>query len=140
MSLFTVEQNQTPAFGRVKRLLFSFIDFIFAPALIFFLVYEPNFAHGAINYLEIGAHSSVINGLLHHQVPYRDVQLFFNPLSYCTPALAMAMFGKTVAVLRGAFLVGNVMSLLILYLLCRTLVRHRLFSFLASFLMTLPQS
>ena len=108
------------------------LDFVIIPYLILFFAYEPNAANGWVVFLESGTYLSVINAIFHGQVLYRDVFLFFGPFSYWGPALAMFLFGKTLAVLRLYFLFGDILTYLTLYLLCRFVIRNRFLAYLAA--------
>ncbi len=113
---------------RMARLL----DFFIVPGLLIALAYEPNAAHGYVDYLESGQYLAVIDGVFRGQVFYRDIYFFFGPLSYYGPALAMFFFGKTLAVLRQFFLVGDIAGFLALYALCRITLRNRFFAYAAA--------
>jgi hypothetical protein len=99
-------------------------DWLIVPAGILFLAFDPNYRHGFVDYLEAGLHLGPINGIFHGEVPYRDSYTLFGPLFLYTPALIMAVFGKTLAVLRAYFHAAALLNLLIAYgvgrLVCRT--------------------
>ena len=111
-----------------------FLDFFIVPYLIVVFAYEPNFASGFEDYFESGQYLSVINGIFHGQIIYKDIFLLFGPLTYFGPVAAMTLFGKNLAVLRGFFLVTDITALLMVYVICRVLIQNRFFSYLASFL------
>lgn len=117
--------------------IFFILDLLIAPFLIFFFSYEPLFAHGTIGYVEHGQHLSAIYGILNGQVLYKDIYVFFGPLSYYEPAFLMSLLGKTLAVFKGYLLAGNIISMLSLYVLCRVFIKNRFFSYMASFLIML---
>lgn len=112
-----------------------FLDFIFIPSCVAFLAYEPNAAHGLVDYLESGQYLSVINGFFHGKIPYKDIYLFFGPLTYYGPALAMLVFGKTLAVLNIYFMISNIIGFLMLYIVCRLMIKNRFFAYFAAILM-----
>ncbi len=103
------------------------IDGVVMPVLIFLLAYEPNFAHGYVDYFESGIYLSVINGLYHGQYLYKDIQplFMFGPLLYLEPYFLMHIFGKTLAVLRGYFLASDIATMLGLYIMCKCLIKNR---------------
>lgn len=113
------------------------LDYLFIPLLIFWCAFEPNFIHGPVDYLEEGQHLSVINEAFHAKAPVKDTFTFFGPLHIYFPVFTMQLFGKSLGVLRGYFHFGNIFSLLIAYLLGRSICRTRLFSYLLAFLLLL---
>ena len=113
------------------------VDLVLIPLAMVWLAYEPNFAHGFIDYFESGQYLSVINAIFHGKLPYKDLFVLFGPLHYWVPALAMLFFGKSIVVLRGFFLFGDVASLLVLYCLCRLFIRNRFFSTAAALLIVI---
>ena len=109
-----------------------FLDFVLLPCLIVILAFEPNAAHGRVDYLESGQYLSVINEIFQGKILYRDTYLFFGPFSYYGPAFAMLLFGKTLAVLRQYFLLGDIVTYIVLYFLCRFVIRNRFLACLAA--------
>ncbi len=114
-------------------ILRKLFDWLIFPLLIIWLVFEPHFNYGTIDYLESGQYLSVIHGLWQGQMLYRDLFILFGPLSYLGPMVFMAFFGTTLAVLRAYFMTANIMNFLLIYVLCRILIRHRFLSYLACF-------
>lgn len=102
------------------------------PYLIVTAAYEPNAASGLVDYLESGQYLTVIDTVFRGGALHRDVYFLFGPLTYLGPAAAMLVFGKTLAVLRGYFLAADILTYLVLYLLCRLLIRPRAWAYLAS--------
>jgi hypothetical protein len=111
------------------------IDYLIIPLAIFFCAFEPNFRHGSIDYLEAGQYLAVINGIFHGKVLFKDLFIGYGPLSYYIPAQLMLIFGKSLVVLRGYFHFGNIFTLIIAYLLGRSILRSRIFSYLLAFLL-----
>lgn len=113
------------------------IDVIFIPLIIFLCAFEPNFIHGFIDHLEAGQYLSVINEIFYGKVPIRDIFTLFGPLHIYLPALVMLLFGKSLGVLRAYFHFGTIFSLIIAYLLGKSICRSRFFSYLFAFLLVL---
>lgn len=119
----------------MKRSRFwTFFDWVIFPAILAAIAYEPNFMHGAINPHEEGQYAAVVEGFFRGQAPYKDIYLLFGPLTYAGPALAMAVFGKHLAVQRGWFLLGDIAGFLAFYALARATLRGRFFACLAAIL------
>lgn len=95
------------------------------------LAWEPNFAHGFVNYNESGQHLAAIAALERGQHLYRDVFVQYGPLHYHVPAWLFAHAGAGLHTLRGYFLAGEIASLLAAFALARTLVRPRAFAWAA---------
>ncbi len=125
-------KTNAPALFALPRPLLIFLDWVLLPFLIVSFAYEPNFAHGLINYNELGQYLSAINGLSHGQHLYRDIFVQYNPLQYYVPLWAMQIFGMTLPVLKGYFLFGEIFTFLVLYVLSRRLIPNRFFSYLGS--------
>jgi len=113
------------------------VDYLFIPLIIFWCAFEPNFIHGPVEYLEEGQHLSVINEVFHGKMPIKDTFTFYGPLHIYLPVLAMRLFKESLGALRGYFHFGNIFSLIIVYLLGRSICRTRFFSYLLAFLLLL---
>lgn len=93
----------------------GWVDRFLIPALMAWLMFEPNWLSGRIDYLEVGQYLGPINSILHGGRPYVDWFTQHGPLFLYLPAALMALFGKTIAVLRIYFHVANILGLLIAY-------------------------
>lgn len=100
-------------------------DWITIPALLIWIIREPNFAHGFINYNESGQHLALIHELKQGRLLFRDLFAQYGVLHYYVPAWAFAVFGSSVATLRGYFLAGEMVSLLAAFVLARSAIVGR---------------
>jgi hypothetical protein len=89
------------------------------------LAYEPNFAHGYINYNESGQHLAAIAELARGSLLFRDIFVQYGPLHYYIPLGAFEALGYSIATLRGYFLVGEIAGLLAAYALAREVIGRR---------------
>lgn len=118
----------------VRRFLF---DWVLIPSAIVGLAFEPNFANGWVDYLEAGQYLGPIAGIFHGEVPYRDSVTVFGPLFLYVPAAFMALFGKTLAVLRLHFHALAIANVLVGYAVGRLVCRRPFFRCLVPFLFLL---
>ncbi|MFH1798709.1 MAG: hypothetical protein ABH844_05170 [Candidatus Omnitrophota bacterium] len=109
------------------------LDYFFIPVVIIFVIYQPNFMHGFIDFLEGGNDLACVNEIFHGGVPYRDMFILFGPLNIYLNVFFMLLFGKTLAVASAYFYYGAILTLIIGYLLSRNLCRGRFFSYAAAF-------
>ncbi len=121
----------------LTRLAASIVDWITIPAFLIWLIREPNFAHGFINYNESGQHLALIHELKQGSLLFRDLFAQYGPLHYYVPAWAFSVFGTSIATLRGYFLAGEVASLLAAFALCRAAIARRTFAMLAAFVIVI---
>lgn len=87
--------------------------------------------NGYIDYNECGQYLSVIQGISEGKILYRDMVVFYGPLQYWTPVIAMQIFGKSLLTLRGVFMVGNIAIVFLIYIIARVSIRRTFFSYLA---------
>ena len=105
------------------------LDYLVVPAGIVWLSFEPNYAHGFIDYFEAGQYLAPINGIFHGEIPYRDSYTAFGPLFLYVPAACMALFGKTLATLIAYFHFAWIFSMVVVYLVGCLACRTRLFRY-----------
>jgi hypothetical protein len=117
-----------------KKIFFIFIDYLIIPGIIILITYEPNFLTGYIDHLETGQYLTCINGIFQGKVPYKDFFTLFGPLSVYLPAFLMLFLGKTISTLRIFFYFTTILSLIILYLVSRIVIKRRFFTYLVAFL------
>ena len=101
-------------------------DWLLVPSVVVALAFEPNFAHGFINYSESGQYLGAIDELLRGGVLYRDAFAQYGPLQYWIPAGLFASFGPSLSVLRGVLHAGEILSLVSAAALCRVVISSRL--------------
>lgn len=111
-------------------MLRKIFDLILIPVLILALAIDPNFRHGPINFFECGQYLSYVNGLFHGKIPARDFIVLFGPLQVYIIALAMLIFGKTLAVLRTYLYIVYLSGFLAAYFLGRQVCGTRIFAYL----------
>jgi hypothetical protein len=75
-----------------------------------------------------------IRELLRGGALFRDVFVQYGPLHYEVPALAFAVFGASLATLRGYFLAGEIATLLAAFVLARRAIASRGFAWAAALL------
>jgi hypothetical protein len=131
---------QQPNFGKGVHLSIRnknpevWIDFILAPLIIFFNMYSPYFASGIIFSLDEGQHLACINELLRGSILFRDIYTMHGPFLEYIPYWLMKLFGVNFAVLRGFYMFGNILSLLLAFFLLRVLVSNSILKYCALFL------
>jgi hypothetical protein len=116
-----------------SRCLWITLDYFIAPGVILFLLFDPNFLHGYIDFLETGQYLSGVNGIFEGKVPYKDFFVLFGPFQLYAIAAAMALFGKTIATFRMFFYLNYLLSFLAIYFLARQVCRRRSAVYLAVF-------
>ena len=89
--------------------------------------------HGFIDYFEEGKELAWINELFHGRMLYKDTFTLFGPLNVYLEAFSMLVFGKSLAVLRGYFYFGTIITLIIGYFIGRRLCRFRFFAYAIAF-------
>lgn len=109
----------------------TYIDFGLIPLVIFFSFYTPYFISGFIFALDEGYHLACINDLLRGSILYRDSYIHHGPLLEYIPYWLMKLIGVHLGVLRGFQMFGNVLSVILAFVLLRTLVSHRLLKYSA---------
>jgi len=107
-------------------------DWGIAPLILVALAFEPNFRHGFLNYNESGQHLVAMHELAKGSLLFRDLFAQYGPLHYHVPAALGAIFGETIATLRGYFLAGEIAGFLAAWALCRALIPRRGFAFAAA--------
>jgi hypothetical protein len=112
-------------------------DCLLVPLAIVVLAFEPNFAHGYINYNESGQHLAAIGEMHRGGLLFRDIFVQYGPLHYWVPYWAFEHVGYSIATLRGYFLLGEIAGLLAAYAVCRQVISHRLFAGLAGLLIAI---
>lgn len=122
-----------PLDGPASRPARHAIDAAVALAIVA-LAWEPNFAHGFVNYNESGQHLAAIAALERGERLFRDVFVQYGPLHYMVPAWLFARFGAGFDTLRAYFLAGEIASLLAAFALARTWIRPRVFAWAAGLL------
>lgn len=125
------ESAHTIGKERSFRWLWITLDYFFVPGAILFLIFDPNFLHGSVNFVETGQYLACVNGIFEGKIPYRDFFLFFGPFQIYAITAAMILFGKTIATLRMFFYLNYLLSFLAIYFLARQVCRRRLFAYLA---------
>lgn len=110
-----------------------FLDYIIIPSLIIFIVFQRNFMHGFIDYLEEGKELACINELFYGKIPHKDMFTLFGPLNVYLGAFSMLVFGKSLAALRGYFYFGNIITLVTGYFIGRRLCGFRFFAYAIAF-------
>ncbi len=109
----------------------SLLDYVIAPLCILLILFDPNFVHGLIDFLESGQYLSWANGILHGKTPYKDFFILFGPFQIYIISFVLLLFGKTLAVLRTYFYINYLLSFLTVYFLARTVCKKRLFVYAA---------
>ncbi len=117
-------KGKGPGIGRL-------LDFILAPAVIAWLAWEPNHAHGFLNYNESGQYLSAVGELQRGSLLFRDLFAQYGPLQYYGPLWFFGLFGSSIASLRLFLLVGEIASLIAAYALARVVIPKRGFAWLA---------
>ncbi len=112
-----------------------FLDYMIIPLLLIFVVFQRNFIHGFINYLEAGKELACVNELFHGKMLYRDIFTLVGPLNIYLEAFFMLVFGKSLAVLRGYFYFGTIITLIIGYFIARSLCRLRFFAYITALML-----
>ena len=107
------------------------LDWFLVPLAIVALAYEPNFAHGALNYNESGQHLAAIGAMQRGDLLFRDIFVQYGPLHYYVPLWLFDHLGDSIATLRGYFLSGEIAGLVAAYGLARQLLSTRAFAVLA---------
>ncbi|MCS5636923.1 MAG: hypothetical protein NZ990_10420 [Myxococcota bacterium] len=107
------------------------LDWLLVPLAIVALAYEPNFAHGALNYNESGQHLAAIGSMQRGELLFRDIFVQYGPLHYYVPLWLFDHLGHSLATLRGYFLSGEIAGLVAAYGLARQLLSTRTFAVLA---------
>jgi hypothetical protein len=109
------------------------LDYFVAPGAILFLIFDPNFLHGYIDFLENGQYLACVNGIFEGKVPYKDFFVQFGPFQLYAITAAMVLFGKTIATFRLFLYANYLLSFLAIYLLARQVCRRRCAAYLATF-------
>ena len=117
------------------RKLSWILDYVLLPLAILFVAYQPNFIHGFIDYHELGQQVYAVNEIFRGEVPYKDIFMQYGPLHSYLQSFLMLIFGKHVAVIRGFFLFGSIITLIIGYLLGRTIYKTRAVSYFLGLLL-----
>ena len=107
------------------------LDWLLVPLAIIALAYEPNFAHGALNYNESGQHLAAIGAMQRGELLFRDIFVQYGPLHYYVPFWLFDHLGHSITTLRGYFLSGEIAGLVAAYGLARQLLPTRAFAILA---------
>lgn len=103
-------------------------ELLVVPICIVALAWEPNFAHGFINYNESGQHLAAMRGLASGKLLFRDLFGQYGALHYFVPYWATGVFGESITTLRGYFLWGEIAGFLAALGLARALIKNRLFA------------
>ena len=107
------------------------LDWLLVPLAIVALAWEPNYAHGVLNYNESGQHLAAIGAMQRGDLLFRDIFVQYGPLHYLVPLWLFGHFGDSIATLRGYFLSGEIAGLVAAYALARQLLPGRAFAILA---------
>jgi len=132
-----VKRVHKPQATPFSRTVWRLADFIIVPCLIVWFVFEPNFLHGWVDYVESGQYLAPINRIFHGQLPFRDSYTLFGPLFLYIPAFLMLLFGKTIAVLRAHFHMMAILNVIIAYFVGRMVCKKRLFRYAIPFVLLL---
>ena len=108
------------------------IDYLALPLVIFFLLYDPEYADGVLLHAEAGLHLGGINDIMHGMVPFRDTISLYGPINDFLPYLAMKVFGITFQTLMAYFHYTNIIGVIIGYFLARNVIKTRAFVWMAS--------
>lgn len=111
------------------------LDYMVIPAGIIYIAYQHGILNGFIDHLESGKELASVNEIFRGKIPYKDIYILFGPLNTYLEAFSMILFGKSLAVLRGYFLFGNVVTLIIGYLIARAIIRNRLLACLTALIL-----
>lgn len=103
-------------------------ELLVIPLCIVALAWEPNFAHGFINYNESGQHLAAMRELANGKLLFRDIFGQYGALHYFVPYWATGVFGESITTLRGYFLWGEIAGFLAALGLARALIKNRLFA------------
>jgi hypothetical protein len=112
-------------------------EFVLVPLCLVALAYEPNYAHGFINYNESGQHLAAIRELARGSLLFRDLFVQYGPLHYFVPYWTTGIFGESIPTLRGYFLAGEIAGFLAMLGLCRALIPSRVFATAAAFVIVM---
>ncbi|MFA5156187.1 MAG: hypothetical protein WC532_02190 [Candidatus Omnitrophota bacterium] len=104
---------------------------LYAPALItLYLLFQPYFLHGIIDFWETGIYLPFINEVLHGKVAFKDLMLHRGPFEVYAPALLMQIFGKHLSVLTIFFYLGNIAAIIAAVYIGREVISSRIFAYL----------
>ena len=116
------------------KALARLFDYFIVPGVILALLYDPNYLHGYIDVLESGQYLSTSNGVFQGRVPYKDFFILFGPFQTYMITFVMAIFGKSLSVLRTFFYTNYIISFIIIYILGRQVCKKRFFAYLIPFI------
>lgn len=102
----------------------EYVDFILIPPVIFFSTYVPRFASGLLMSVDEGQHLAAVDALARGSIPFRDIYFMHGPLLEYFLYWTMKLFGFQLSVARGFYLFGNIIFLLLVFILLRTLISN----------------
>lgn len=119
--------------NRIITQLFSPPRAVDVPILLFFtifIVFNPFFMHGEINFFETGLYLPAIDTLLKGGALYKDVFYLRGPLEVLMPAAMMKFFGVHLTTLYTYFYLGNILCLMMCVLIAQEILKTRFFLYL----------
>jgi hypothetical protein len=111
------------------------VDYIIIPIVMFLILYDSNFMHGFIDHFEAGKELACLNEMYHGKFLYKDALPYFGPLNTYLQIFSFFLFGKSIAVLRGFFYFGTLLTLLVGYLIARRLCQRKFFAYTLALLL-----
>jgi hypothetical protein len=102
----------------------NYVDFILMPPIIFLSAYVPHFGSGLILSLDEGQHLASVDALARGLIPFREIYFMHGPLLEYTLYWTMKLCGFQLSVARGFFMFGNILVLLLFFILIRSLISN----------------